>query len=146
MSRSLTRGQVTSLRDTFELVGPVTDQAAAAFYERLFALEPELRELFGDDMRRQGRMLMAALGHVVAHADAPERLIDVLVPLGERHAGYGVEARHYALVGAALLGTLEELLGRAFTLPVRRAWADAYALVSDVMIDAARAAQATRSA
>ena len=46
--------------------------------------------------------------------------------LGRRHAGYGVRPEHYDTVGAALLWTLEQGLGDAFTDDVRAAWAEAY--------------------
>ena len=39
--------------------------------------------------------------------------------LGERHAGYGVERRHYELVGTSLIWTLEKCLGEAFTPEVK---------------------------
>jgi hemoglobin-like flavoprotein len=50
---------------------------------------------------------------------------------------YGVEDRHYATVGEALLWTLEQGLGKDFTAEVREAWASAYGLLSRTMMDAA---------
>jgi hemoglobin-like flavoprotein len=41
--------------------------------------------------------------------------------LGARHSGYGVAAAHYAIVGEALLWTLERGLGEGFTPEVRSA-------------------------
>ena len=54
-----------------------------------------------------------------------------------RDAGYGVKPRHYAPVGSALLWTLEQGLGTAFTPEVKDAWATAYIVLSTTMIDAA---------
>ena len=36
----------------------VADEAAAAFYSRLFKLDPSLRRLFTGDLRQQGKKLM----------------------------------------------------------------------------------------
>jgi nitric oxide dioxygenase len=57
--------------------------------------------------------------------------------LGRRHGGYGVKPGHYATVGDALLSTLEQGLGAEFTPARRDAWAAAYGLLADVMIEAA---------
>ncbi|MDP3896546.1 MAG: hemin receptor, partial [Mesorhizobium sp.] len=66
---------------------------------------------------------------------------DTILPavraLAQRHVGYGVKDKHYATVGAALLRTLSDGLGDAFTSEVRAAWQAAYALLSSVMIAAA---------
>jgi nitric oxide dioxygenase len=45
-----------------------------------------------------------------------------------------VAAEHYAPVGAALIWTLEQGLGDAFTAETREAWIAAYTLLSGVMI------------
>jgi hemoglobin-like flavoprotein len=61
----------------------------------------------------------------------------VLRQLGARHGGYGVQDGHYAIVGAALIKTLEQGLGDAFTDDVRAAWLSVYGLISRTMIEAA---------
>jgi hemoglobin-like flavoprotein len=53
--------------------------------------------------------------------------------LGRRHATYGVQPRHYETLGAALLWTLEQGLGAAFTQPVKAAWTEVYTVLSSVM-------------
>jgi len=55
------------VRDSFAKVEPITLQAAAMFYDRLFVLDPSLKPLFKSDMNEQGRMLMAMIGTVVAN-------------------------------------------------------------------------------
>jgi hemoglobin-like flavoprotein len=68
--------------------------------------------------------------------------VPVVQDLGRRHAGYGVKDEHYASVGAALLWTLEQGLGSAFTPAVRESWTTVYTTLADVMKDAARQAAA----
>jgi hemoglobin-like flavoprotein len=53
--------------------------------------------------------------------------------LGARHTGYGVKDEHYAIVGAALLWTLERGLGAAFTPEVQLAWTRVYGLLAGTM-------------
>jgi hemoglobin-like flavoprotein len=129
----MTPRQIALVRETFATVKPIADAAAALFYERLFALDPSLRALFKSDMREQGAKLMQMIGAAVAGLDAPEKLAPTLHGLGRRHRGYGVEDRHYATVGEALLWTLAQGLGPAFTDEAREAWLAAYALLASVM-------------
>ena len=62
-----------------------------------------------------------------------------------RHVAYGVQDKHYDDVGAALLWTLERVLGPAFTPEARDAWAALYGTVADVMRNAAKKACSRRS-
>lgn len=115
--------QVALLRTTWAQVTPLGVAAAALFYERLFALDPQLASLFAHtDMERQGKKLLQALSVVVATADRLHTLGPSLEELGRDHLRYGVEDRHYDTVGIALLATLESALGRAFTPAVQEAW------------------------
>ena len=65
--------------------------------------------------------------------DRPEQLVPALERLGRRHAGYGVCDAHYESVGAALLWTLAQGLGAAWTPAAQAAWTEAYALIAGVM-------------
>jgi hemoglobin-like flavoprotein len=53
--------------------------------------------------------------------------------LGRQHLHYGVKEADYKTVGAALLWTIEQGLGDAFTPGVREAWGQAYLLVATLM-------------
>ena len=128
------------IRSTWALVAPITDQAAALFYRRLFELDPDLARLFERvDMIKQGRMLMQTLAVVVKSVDDLAAIVPAVEALGRRHAAYGVETKDYATVAEALLWTLETGLGDAFTPAARQAWATAYQILSSVMIAAADA-------
>jgi hemoglobin-like flavoprotein len=86
---------------------------------------------------QQGERLMSMIGAAVALLERPHALLPVLRSLGARHAGYGVRDEHYASVGTALLKTLEQGLGEAFTPDVRAAWTVLYGVVSRTMMEAA---------
>ena len=133
----VTPEQIKLVQDSFALVAPIADDAATLFYGRLFEIAPEVQPLFGGDMTAQGRKLMQTLGVVVAGLDDLEELLPVAGALAVRHVGYGVEPEHYAPVGASLLWALEQGLGDGFTAAVAEAWATAYGLLSNAMIEAA---------
>jgi hemoglobin-like flavoprotein len=126
----MTPQQVAAVRASFALVEPIADKAAALFYDYLFRLDPALRSLFRRDMSEQGKLLLQMIGAAVRLLDHPQRLLPALHALGARHAGYGVRDTHYATVGAALLQTLQEGLGDAFTPEVREAWIAMYEIVA----------------
>ena len=93
--------------------------------------------MFPEDLSEQKKKLMAMLGTAVASLNNLDTLLPAVRALGRRHSGYGVKAQHYAQVGSALLWTLEQGLGEAFTPEVKDAWATAYIVLSTTMMDAA---------
>ena len=140
----ITAEQQVLVRRSWALVAPIADTAAALFYERLFQLDPSIRHLFVlTDLREQGRKLMQALAFAVKSLDALDHLVPALEAMGRRHVGYGVHDRDYDTVGVALLWTLEQGLGPAFTTETRAAWQAAYALVAGVMRQAGRGVPST---
>jgi len=134
--------QIQLVRSSFALVQPIASQAADLFYQHLFAADPSLRTLFRGDMAHQGQRLMTMIGSAVGLLDKPAALLPVLRNLGARHGGYGVVDAHYATVGNALLLTLQQGLGDAFTPEVREAWAALYGVVARTMKEGAREAVA----
>ena len=133
----MTPYQTQLVRSSFTLVEPIAAQAATIFYNNLFAADPSLRAMFRGDMAQQGERLMSMIGAAVGLLERPHALLPVLRSLGARHAVYGVRDEHYATVGGALLLTLEQGLGEAFTPEVRDAWATMYGIVSRTMMEAA---------
>jgi len=130
---------IALVQASWQQVTPIATEAAALFYRNLFAADRTLETLFKGDMHTQGEKLMQMIGVAVGKLDRTDVLIPVLEGLARRHVAYGVEEAHYATVGAALLDTLEQGLGAAFTPEVRAAWTTVYGVMSDVMTSAARA-------
>jgi len=127
------------VRESFAKVVPIAPQAAALFYDRLFVLDPSLKPLFKGDMAEQGRKLMAMIGVAVGSLDKLDTIVPAVQDLGRRHKTYGVPPSSYDTVGAALLWTLGQGLGEAFTPAVEAAWTQAYTILAKVMKDAAAA-------
>ena len=134
----MTPHQIHLIRSSFAPLKPLAPTVAEAFYAQLFARDPALRALFrGGDMGGQGARLMQMIGAAIDLLDRPASLNPVLLKLGQRHAGYGVVAAHYASVGAALLDTLAAGLGDGFTAEVREAWTAMYGHVAQTMQEGA---------
>jgi hemoglobin-like flavoprotein len=130
----MTPAQVELIQGSFAKVAPISEQAAALFYGRLFEIAPETRPLFRGDMDEQGRKLMATLAVVVDGLSNLDALLPAASALAKRHVAYGVTPDHYAPVGEALIWTLERGLGAGWTQELAAAWAAAYATLSQFMI------------
>jgi hemoglobin-like flavoprotein len=129
--------QKALVKESWRKVAPMADAAARLFYDRLFEIDSTTRPLFQIDLADQRRKLIQALTMVVQGLDHLETLVPTIADLGRRHAQFGVTDAHYDTVGAALLWTLEQGLGSAWTPEVKVAWSCAYALLADVMREAA---------
>jgi hemoglobin-like flavoprotein len=132
----MTPHKIALVQDSFRHVVPIAATAADLFYARLFETAPELRTLFPADLVEQKRKLIQMLAVAVNGLSRLDEIRPAVQALGRRHGGYGVDASHYAVVGAALLWTLRQGLGDAFTPEVEKAWAETYGLLSGLMIEA----------
>lgn len=133
----MTPEMIEHVQNSWEKVKPISETAATLFYGRLFELDPSLEKLFSGDMEEQGKKLMTMLGTAVAGLRNLEAIVPAVEALGKRHVGYGVEAAHYETVGAALIWTLSQGLGEAFTDEVEAAWVETYNTLATTMKAAA---------
>lgn len=133
------------IKDTWRLVVPIAETAADLFYKRLFELQPGYKEYFTTELKEQKRKLIAMLAFIVKSLDWPESawrddvaeeddLFLVVLALGRRHSElYKIPDSSYAVVGEALLWTLDYGLGKKFDGPARNAWTKVYTLVANTM-------------
>ena len=136
----MTPDQKRLIKETWSMVVPIADTAAALFYNRLFEIDPTTRALFRTtNMAEQRKKLMHVLGAALQGLDDLDALLPVVENLGRRHRTYGVAGAHYDSVGAALLWTLETGLGKAWTPAAAEAWATLYGMLSGIMRRAADA-------
>jgi hemoglobin-like flavoprotein len=137
---------VNLIRDSFVQMLVERERTARIFYDRLFELAPETRPLFRDDMARQGRRLVDALARIVTGLSRLEAMLPGLRKLAEGHVRYGVEERHYAIAGDALLHVVAVYGGPNIDPATLEAWRVAYDLVAGTMIEASTPLWATRDA
>ena len=142
----MTPAQVALVQDSFKKVIPIAATAADLFYDRLFAIAPEIRQLFPADLRQQKLKLVAMLATAVGSLHDIHSILPAVEESGRRHVAYGVLPDHFEPVGAALLWTLEQGLGSDFTPPVKEAWTEAYMILSGAMKNAATNAVALQPA
>lgn len=149
----LTDTEKKVILDSWRLVVPIAETAADLFYKRLFELQPGYRKLFPQEMTAQKRKLVTMLSFIVKAMDwmesdwqdevDPEKdLCFVVLAMGRRHAKlYHIPDSSYGPVGEALLWTLDQGLGPAYTDDVREAWTHLYGVVATTMKMGAKAAR-----
>lgn len=130
--------QVEMLETSFDAIAPRGEELMDVFYQRLFELDPEVQRLFGGtDMEAQKKKLLSTLVLLRNSLRDLGQVVPALKGLGARHAGYGVAPEHYTLVGQALITAMMEVAGPAWQPEYTVAWADAYQVVQDTMLEGA---------
>jgi len=137
----MTPEQITLVQASFEGLGPDLPVLATRFYQELFARNPALRPLFTTPMELQKVKFAEKLTEIVRAFPRLDELLGHTRALGARHVGYGVRTADYQVLGDALLAALAAVLGDRFDAPTREAWALAYNLVAETMLEGAAAAR-----
>ena len=128
---------VSRIRRNWATAVSARDIVGDIFYQNLFRIAPETRDLFPESLSDQGRKLVQTLSWILDHLEEPDELVPAAEALARRHLAYGVSADHYDAVGKALLATLGEGLGDDFSEDDAAAWSRVYTDLSTLMIDAA---------
>lgn len=131
-----TEREVSLLKQLLARVGAHSQDAARLFYDNLFRIRPETRDLFVADIDRQGDKLFATLNAVILQIDTWSAIEHQVEQLGLRHVAYGVLTEHYVPTGQALSEMFAETLGDDFDEESEAAWNKAYDALSHAMITA----------
>jgi hemoglobin-like flavoprotein len=91
-------------------------------------------------MRRQKTMLLGALVSLRKSLRDLDGIAPKLRELGARHVAYGAQPEHYPVVGAALIASMAEVAGDAWTCDYEAAWGAAFEIVAAAMLAGAEEA------
>ncbi len=109
-----------------------------AFYKNLFISHPQLHNIFNAGNQASGAQQQSLASAVFAYAaniDNPSALAPVISRIVHKHVSLGVTAEHYPIVGEHLLGAIKQVLGDAATPELIAAWAEAYGILADALIN-----------
>jgi len=133
----MTKEQILLIKKTWSIfreIDPVL--VGDVFYSKLFFDMPFLEKLFHTPKEEQSRKLIEMLSVIVGRLDSLEELTEEIKLLATRHVQYGVKEQHYKAVGAALLWTLQQGLGRDWNKEIKEAWESCFHILSSTMINA----------
>ncbi len=137
----MTPEQISLVQSSFDSLGPLLPAMTARFYQELFGRYPSLRPLFTTDLAEQQVKFAGKLTEIVEAMPRLDKLLVHTRALGARHVAYAVRAGDYRKVESALLAALAAVLGDDFDAATREAWAVAYNLVAETMLEGAAAAR-----
>jgi len=130
--------QIELLETSFAQIKEKRTDFTDCFYALLFEQYPDVKPLFANvSMEHQPKKLFDSLALVVGSLRNPETLTEPLKGLGTRHIKYGALPVHYPAVGATLLQAFANILQDDWTSEVEWAWANAYSIVAQIMLEGA---------
>ncbi|MCI0711170.1 MAG: globin domain-containing protein [Chloroflexi bacterium] len=137
MTIEFTKRDQEIVAQTFASMTEDIDRAAAIFYKKFFASQPEAEALFAQaDMHAQGRKLLKFFEAIVSSMPYIKQKQPDISELAHMHNRFGVKPEYLPEFGAALIETLREFMGRyEFTPEVEDTWMKVYAWVSEIMKD-----------
>jgi hemoglobin-like flavoprotein len=146
----MTPEQIDLVERSVAELEPVLDAVVTDFYTGLFTAAPATTALFAvegpddagtDRFARQREKFAGQLAEIMTAVRDHDRFLARAEALGARHAGYGVAAAHYEVVGRALLDALAGHLGDRWTPEMADAWRLAYNLTAEAMLGGAARAR-----
>jgi len=135
----MTPEQINLITQSFDKMWPIRRNLAVQFYNRFFETTPDARHLFPTDMERLHLKLMDTIAAIVGALDNRALLQSIISHTADHHARFGVSSSQYASFGEALIWSLEQQFGSAFTSDLRQAWIELYETVQTEMLRTAKA-------
>ncbi|NVB42747.1 hypothetical protein G6O69_33305 [Pseudenhygromyxa sp. WMMC2535] len=129
-SIAIVKATIPALREQGEAI-------TERMYARMFAAHPEVERMFNPSHMRPGGQASTLAASILAyaeHIERPEVLRAALERIAHRHVAVQVRPEQYAIVGEHLLGAIVDVLGEAASPEVCAAWAEAYAVLADVLV------------
>ena len=117
----MTPEQVGLIQRSFDAIWPIRRKLAGSFYSQFFELAPDTQRLFPNDLERQHLKLMDMIAAIVGALDKRELFQSLITHSGRQHAQFGVKSSHFVAFGDALIWSLEQQFGPAFTPELREA-------------------------
>ncbi|GAA6152178.1 NO-inducible flavohemoprotein [Pseudoteredinibacter isoporae] len=133
----LSEHTINVVKSTVPLIEEASDTLTDHFYQRMFAHNPELKDVFNMSNQRSGRQRAALYDAIAAYARNLDNLAvlkSAVERIAQKHSSFYIEPHQYQIVGHHLIETLRELLGEALTEEVESAWGEAYGFLADIFI------------
>jgi len=127
---------IATVKATIPLLVETGPKLTAHFYDRMFALNPELKEIFNMSNQRNGDQREALFNAIAAYASNIENLAALLPAvekIAQKHTSFQIKPEQYDIVGSHLLATLDEMFSPG--QEVLDAWGKAYGVLANVFIN-----------
>ncbi|WP_226790002.1 NO-inducible flavohemoprotein [Rahnella sikkimica] len=126
---------IATVKSTLPLLAATGPKLTAHFYDRMFAHNPELKDIFNMSNQRNGDQRQALFDAICAYAANLENLAALLPAverIAQKHTSFIIQPEQYNIVGEHLLATLDEMFSPG--QEVLDAWGKAYGVLAGVFI------------
>ncbi len=126
---------IATVKATIPLLVETGPKLTAHFYDRMFAHNPELKEIFNMSNQRNGDQREALFNAIAAYAsniDNLPALLPAVEKIAQKHTSFQIKPEQYNIVGSHLLATLDEMFSPG--QEVLDAWGKAYGVLANVFI------------
>ena len=138
----MTPAQIRTIRTSFAHMAPILPELGRRFYDKLFAMAPELRALWGGDRTAQQERFIRAVSGLVHRRSSMalpaigggKGALPAVADL-RRHVGPLVRPEHFDVMRRALVDALRDELGASFSPAVQEAWEAAFDVLAKGMLD-----------
>lgn len=127
---------IATVKATIPLLVETGPKLTAHFYDRMFAHNPELKEIFNMSNQRNGDQREALFNAIAAYASNIENLpalLPAVEKIAQKHTSFQIKPEQYNIVGEHLLATLDEMFSPG--QEVLDAWGKAYGVLANVFIN-----------
>lgn len=107
------------------------DGFAGCFFDKLFALQPALRELLATEEGRRSKL--RSMVSTLANSRDFDKIAPAIRRLGDRHRDYGVGVQDYVPVQQALLHAVAQVDPQGQSEQVQQAWSGQFQRISALM-------------
>ncbi|BCN25294.1 NO-inducible flavohemoprotein [Vibrio alfacsensis] len=131
----LSNQTIDIVKATAPLLAETGPKLTAHFYDRMFAHNPELKDIFNMSNQRNGDQREALFNAICAYAtniDNLPALLGAVEKIAHKHTSFLITEDQYKIVGKHLLATIDELFSPG--QDVIDAWAEAYGVLANVFI------------
>jgi hemoglobin-like flavoprotein len=132
----MTPEQTNLIRQSFDEMWPIRRNLAGKYYDRFFETCPDARRLFPSDMEKRYLKLMDTIAALVGTLDNHALFQSIITHSARQHAQFGVTSAQLNAFGDALISSLDQQFGSAFTPELKQAWIGLYETVQTEMLSA----------
>eukprot|EP00388_Colpodella_angusta_P024148 GDKJ01062944.1.p1 GENE.GDKJ01062944.1~~GDKJ01062944.1.p1 ORF type:complete len:1015 (-),score=222.58 GDKJ01062944.1:2715-5642(-) len=98
------------------------EEMGIMFYDKLFKISPEIKNLFSRPQSQVGLMFAAVVAILIKAVQDPLELANQLRKIAIAHIKFNVQLYHIPIFGTCLVETVQDILQKDFTPEVREAW------------------------
>ena len=135
MNGNTNENYISLIQISWKLLTDRNTETGVIFYQKLFSLEPALRAKFHGDLTEQRTRLMLMIDSAVKSVEFLDEMGQPFHSLGVRHAEYGVQPEDFRVFEAALIATLQQMLGEQWSDQLQEAWQWMFARIETMMLN-----------